>query len=75
MHYDTLLQNATDIVTKCDSYFITKRNRSFFTTGADWDSRGCVITQTHSRAFQTLGRAFSFLLSPQKLGRVLQKLG
>ena len=23
-HYNTLLQNATDIITKCDSYFITK---------------------------------------------------
>ena len=24
IHYDTLLQNATEIVVKCDSYFITK---------------------------------------------------
>ena len=23
-HYNTLLQNATDVITKCDSYFITK---------------------------------------------------
>ena len=28
IHYDTLLQNATDIITKCDSYFITKCERS-----------------------------------------------
>ena len=27
--YNTLLQNATNIITKCDSYFITKRNKSF----------------------------------------------
>ena len=27
IHYDTLLQNATDIITKCDSYFITKCDR------------------------------------------------
>ena len=40
----------------------------------DWDSMGCVITQTRGRAFQTLGRAFSFLLNPQKLGRVFQML-
>ena len=26
--YDTLSQNATDIITKCDSYFVTKCNRS-----------------------------------------------
>ena len=28
INYDTLLQNATDIITKCDSYFITKCDRS-----------------------------------------------
>ena len=28
IRYDSLLQNATDVITKCDSYFITKRNRS-----------------------------------------------
>ena len=28
IHYDSLLQNATDIITKCDSYFITKCDRS-----------------------------------------------
>ena len=28
IHYDTLLQNPTDIITKCDSYFITKYNKS-----------------------------------------------
>ena len=28
IRYDSLLQNATDIITKCDSYFITKWNRS-----------------------------------------------
>ena len=28
MHYDNLLQNATDIITKCDSDLITKCGRS-----------------------------------------------
>ena len=28
INYDTLLQNATDIITKCDSYFITNCDRS-----------------------------------------------
>ena len=41
---------------------------------ADWDSIGRVITETRGRLFQTLGRAFSFLLNPQKLGRVFQRL-
>ena len=28
VHYDTLLQNPRDIITKCDSYFIIKCNES-----------------------------------------------
>ena len=28
IRYDDLLQNATDVITKCDSYFITKCNRN-----------------------------------------------
>ena len=28
IRYDSLLQNATDVITKCDSYFITKCDRS-----------------------------------------------
>ena len=55
---------------------------SLFSTVADWDSMDHVMTQTRSRAFQTLGwafqtlgLAFSFLWNPQKLGRVFQKLG
>ena len=51
----------------------TKLN--FFCILADWDSMGCVITQTRDRACQTLYRAFSFLLNPEKLSRVFQKLG
>ena len=35
-----------------------------------WDSMGRVVTKKWARAFQTLGRAFSFLLNPWKLGRV-----
>ena len=33
--------------------------------GTAWVGR--IITQTRGRAFETLGRAFSFLLNPQKL--------
>ena len=44
-------------------------------TIGDWDSMGRLITQIRGRAFETLGRAFSFLLNPQKLGPVFQRLG
>ena len=30
IHYDTLLQNVTDIITKWENYFITKCNKSLF---------------------------------------------
>ena len=43
-------------------------------TVADSDGMGRVITQTLDRAFRTLGRAFSFLLNPQKLGFAFQRL-
>ena len=28
IHYVSLLQNAIDVITKCDSYFVTKCDRS-----------------------------------------------
>ena len=34
---------------------------------ADWDSTGRVVTKRRGLAFQTLDRAFDFLLSLQKL--------
>ena len=58
-------RNAT---TKFLCYNISSVGKIY--TAADWNSMGRVITQTHGRGFQTLGRAFSFFLKSQKLGRV-----
>ena len=51
-------------------------------TLTDWDSMGRVIIQTRGQDFQTLGRAFqtfgwgfSFLVNPEKLGQVFERLG
>ena len=33
--YDILLQNVTDIITKCDSHFITKCDRSLLKNATD----------------------------------------
>ena len=30
IHYDSLLQNATDVITTCSSYFITKMRQIFY---------------------------------------------
>ena len=43
-------------------------------TVADWDNMGRVVTQTRGRAFQTLSRAFHFLLRLQNLSRVFERL-
>ena len=34
IRYDSLLQNVTDIIAKCDSYFITKCNRNLLQNGS-----------------------------------------
>ena len=34
--YDSLLQNAIDVITKCDSYFFTKCNRSLLQNASDF---------------------------------------
>ena len=35
VHYDTLLQNAIDIIAKCDSYFFTKYDKSLLQNASD----------------------------------------
>ena len=35
VHYNTLLQNATDFITKCDSYFITECDKILFQNVSD----------------------------------------
>ena len=35
-YYDTLLQNGTDIITKCDSSFITKCCKNVFQNASDF---------------------------------------
>ena len=41
----------------------------------DWGRIRSYKTQTRAQAFQTLGRAFDFLLRLQKLGQAFQMLG
>ena len=36
IRYDSLLQNATDVITKCGSYFITKCDRSLLQNASDF---------------------------------------
>ena len=36
IHRDSLLQNATDVITKCPHYFITKCGRTFLQNVSDF---------------------------------------
>ena len=48
VHYDSLLQNATYIITKCDSYFITKCDRSLLQNATVLIEDATVITNCDS---------------------------
>ena len=41
IHCDSLLENAIDIFTKCDSYFITKCDRSLSQNVSVFSTRNC----------------------------------
>ena len=43
INYDSLLQNATDIITKCDSYFITKCDRSLLQNASGFLLRNATV--------------------------------
>ena len=80
--YDTLLQNATDIVTKCDSYFITKCDKNllqnwsgFFTTKCDSFITKCYKMRQllHNATFITNCDSTQFNKDLTKLLEILQK--
>ena len=54
IHYDTLLPNATDIITKCDGYFITKCNRSLLQNASRFLIRKCDSCFTKGGSFYKL---------------------
>ena len=45
IHYESLLQNAADITTKCDSYFITKCNKDLLQNATVITNCGIFITK------------------------------
>ena len=52
IHCDTLLQNATDIIRKCDNYFVRKCDRSLLQNASDFLLQNAtVITNCDSTWF------------------------
>ena len=43
VHYDTLLQNSADIITKCDNYFITKCGKSLLQDASGFISQNSTV--------------------------------
>ena len=56
------------------TFFLCLHNQLSSITVADWDSMGRVVTQTHDRVFQTLGRAFDLLLRIQNFKNLAERL-
>ena len=44
VHYDTLLQNATDIITKWDSYFITNCSKSLLQNSSEFFLQNVIVS-------------------------------
>ena len=44
IHYDSLLQNATDVIKKCDSYFVTKWDRSLLQNASGFLLQNAALT-------------------------------
>ena len=57
IHYDSLLQNVTDIVTKCNSYFITKCDRSLLQNASGFFLQNATILLqiATAQSFRTKG--------------------
>ena len=51
VHYNTLLQNATDFITKWDSYFITKRNKSLLQNASTFLSQNATVLLQKATVF------------------------
>ena len=61
IHYDSLLQNATDIITKCDSYFITKCDRSLLQKASGFLLQNATILLKNSTVIKKCDNYYKLL--------------
>ena len=68
IHYDSLLQNATDIITKCDSYFTTKCGRSLLQNAI------AILLQNATEVFYEMRQVFYYKMRQfyDKIRQLLQ---
>ena len=59
IHYDTLLQIVTDIITKCDSCFITKWDRSLLKNASGFLFKTATVLLQNATVFTTCDGFFT----------------
>ena len=55
VHCDTLLQNATDIIITCKSYFITKCDKSLLHNASGFLLQNTTVRPTSKNCFRSVG--------------------
>ena len=55
VHCDTLLQNATDIIITCKSYFITKCDKSLLQNASGFLLQNATVRPTSKNCFRSAG--------------------
>ena len=57
IRYDSLSQNATDVITKCDSYFVTKHDRSVLQNPSGFLLQNAIVLLQNAKMRQLLQNA------------------
>ena len=71
-HYDSLLQNATDVITKCDSCFITKCDRSLLQNASGFLLQNTTVLLQNATVITNCNDFITKCDSYYKLRRLLQ---
>ena len=72
IHYDSLLQNAADIITKCDSYFITKCDRSLLQHASSFLLQNVTVLLQNAMVIPNCDHFITKCNSYYKMRRILQ---
>ena len=73
VHYDTLLQNVTDVITRYDGYFITKCDKSLLQTGSAFLLQNATVLSQNATVILKRDDFFTKCGSYYKMRRLLQR--
>ena len=75
IHYDILLQNATDIITKCDSYFIIKCDKSLLQNASSFSLQNVTVLSQNATVITNCDDFITRCDSYYKMRRLLHEAG